>query len=210
MAGAAAGGALHARHHHRQPGGHHRRLLHGPAMHPARPVPAHGSPPHLARPRKARSTCRRSTPCWRSAWSCWSSPSKPATRWPGPTASPSPAPSSARMSWPWSSSAGSSAGRVPQLHRVRLLRHRRPRVFLLQHAEILRRRLGSPGDRPVHRPRHDHLEARPRPDPGALDTGQPAARLLPRPPAAIAHRARPGHRRVHDRQSGLRAQRAAA
>jgi KUP system potassium uptake protein len=65
-----------------------------------------------ARPRKARSTSRRSTPCSQSALFCWSLPSKPAMRWPGPTASPSPARSSAPTCWPWSSSAASSAGRA--------------------------------------------------------------------------------------------------
>ncbi len=41
----------------------------------------------LRRRRKARSTCRRPMPCWRWASSCWFSPSRPATPWPGPMAS---------------------------------------------------------------------------------------------------------------------------
>jgi KUP system potassium uptake protein len=46
---------------------------------------------------------------------------------------------------------------------------------------------------------HDDLAPRPQPDPRPLATGQPAAGLLPRPPAAIAHHPGARHRGVHDR-----------
>ena len=52
---------------HRQPGGDLRRLLDGAAVHAVGLPAAHDRAPYLAPPRKARSTCRRSTRCWRSA-----------------------------------------------------------------------------------------------------------------------------------------------
>ena len=138
----AAGRALHPGHHHRQPGGHHRRLFHGPAMHPARPVSAHGSPPHLrdrGRPDLRAPGQRHAGPRRHPAGSRLQDQRRaglglrhrrhrhlPVHQHPGDRRVPPPI----RLVAP----------RRPR--RVRLFRPRGPRVLRLQHAEILRMAAG--------------------------------------------------------------------
>ena len=83
-------------------------------------------------------------------------------------------------------------------------------VLRRQPAEGAGGRLGAAGARRRADRADDVLEARPRPAAGALAAGQPAARLLPRPPAAVAHHPRARHGGVPDRQPRLRARRPAA
>ena len=148
---------------HRLAGRHLRRVLADPPGDPARLPAAHGDPAHLGdRDRPDLHSAGQLDPDGRRSWPWWWASARP-TRWPAPTASPSPAPcwSMPRSPRRWRSWCGAGSGRW-RVAGVRPAGHSRPRLLHRQRAQDPRRRLAAAAGGGACLLHHHHLAARPR------------------------------------------------